>query len=105
MFENAILNEYLEILEKKADVIVAQNMGELLINSPHSVRVNVSTKWLLIVADPDDNKFVDCAIAGNADFLVTNDRHFNILKDIDFPPVNIVTIDAFLDLLQQRILS
>jgi predicted nucleic acid-binding protein len=26
--------------------------------------------WSLINADTDDNKFVDCAIAGNADYII-----------------------------------
>ena len=33
-----------------------------------------------IVTDPDDNKFVDCAIAVEADFILTNDRHFDVLN-------------------------
>ena len=32
--------------------------------------------------DPDDNKYCDCAIAGNAKYLVTEDKHFQILKSI-----------------------
>lgn len=100
LLDNGILNEYIEILEQRSDAIVAQNVGELLVNSPYVVRVNVTTKWALIPNDPDDNKFVDCAIAGSADFLVSNDRHFNVLKGIDFPPVNLISIDDFLELIQ-----
>jgi len=36
----------------------------------------------LITEDEDDNKFVDCVIASNAIFLVSNDRHFQVLKKI-----------------------
>ena len=49
--------------------------------------------------DKDDNKFADCAIAGNADYLVTNDSHFNVLKTIGFPKITIITIDEFLAIL------
>ena len=52
----------------------------------------------MIEADPDDNKFVDCAIAANAQFIVTNDHHYNVLHQIDFPKVNVINIDAFLNL-------
>ena len=55
--------------------------------------------WNLITADPDDNKFVDCAIAANADYIITNDAHFNVLKNITFPKVNILTLQAFITLL------
>ena len=43
----------------------------------------------------EDNKFVDCYLISNSDMLVTNDKHFDILKEIDFPKVNIVKIDVF----------
>lgn len=55
--------------------------------------------WRLIINDPDDDKFVDLAVAGNANFIVTNDRHFNILSQIPFPAVQILKADEFLDLL------
>ena len=103
LIDNAILNEYVEIIEKRSDVIVAQNIGELLSNSPHVRRPQVTTKWLLITGDPDDDKFVDCAVAGGADYLVTNDKHFNILKTISFPPINVVNIDTFLTVVQSLI--
>lgn len=46
-----------------------------------------------------DNKFIDCAIAANADYIVTNDKHFNVVKNIDFPKVNILSIQEFIKLL------
>jgi predicted nucleic acid-binding protein len=50
----------------------------------------------LISVDPDDNKFVDCAVAANAKFVVTDDGHFDLLKQIDFPKVNIIGLDDFI---------
>jgi predicted nucleic acid-binding protein len=52
-------------------------------------------KWNLIFTDPDDNKFVDCALNAGADCIVTNDKHFNILKGIGFPKMNIIDIETF----------
>ena len=49
----------------------------------------------MITADPDDNKFVDCAISAGAKYIVTNDKHFNVLKEIDFPKVDIITLIDF----------
>ena len=43
----------------------------------------------LIQSDSDDNKFVDCCITANAQYIVSNDRHFDILKHIEFPHVNV----------------
>ncbi len=33
---------------------------------------------------------------GNADYIVTNDKHFNIIKQIYFPPLQILNIDEFM---------
>lgn len=49
--------------------------------------------------DPDDNKFFDAAIAANADYLVTNDSHFNEAKRLLFPKANIISADEFLQML------
>jgi predicted nucleic acid-binding protein len=58
-------------------------------------------KWNLIEADPDDNKYVDSAIAGQAEYLVTEDKHFAALKQISFPQVNTMSIDDFVKKLQE----
>ncbi|HEX8459930.1 MAG TPA: PIN domain-containing protein, partial [Segetibacter sp.] len=57
--------------------------------------------WNLISTDPDDNKFIDAFIAANADYLVTNDAHFNEVKKTPFPPVNIISADEFLEVLKE----
>jgi predicted nucleic acid-binding protein len=49
----------------------------------------------LITADEDDNKFVDCAFAANADYIITHDHHFGILKTIAFPRIPILDIHQF----------
>lgn len=52
-------------------------------------------RWNLIENDPDDNKFVDCAIVSNAKYIVTQDKHFDILKSIEFPKVEVINIEIF----------
>lgn len=68
---------------------------------PNVERTEVYFRWNLIEADPDDNKFVDCAISANVQFLVSNDGHFRVLKEVDFPPVGVINADSFLEELQQ----
>lgn len=51
----------------------------------------------LIKEDPDDNKFVDCAVAGSAKFIVSEDRHYNILKTVDFPRVEVLGLDEMME--------
>ena len=45
--------------------------------------------------DLDDNKFVDCAVVANAEYIVTEDSHFNILKITPFPPVEVKRLHEF----------
>ena len=49
----------------------------------------------MIELDKDDNKFVDCAFSANVQYIVTNDRHFNVLNQYDFPKLNPIRIEAF----------
>ena len=63
-------------------------------------KVVLDTNVFQLLQDEDDNKFVDCAIASNASYIVTHDKDFNILKNIPFPKVRIINTEDFnLDLL------
>lgn len=99
VLSNDILSEYVEILEQKTNFLIASNIAELLLNLKNVEKVDIYFEWKLILSDLDDNKYVDAYICSNADFIITNDNHFKILKQIDFPKVNILTIDEFLSLI------
>jgi predicted nucleic acid-binding protein len=49
----------------------------------------------LITKDRDDNKFVDCAVAANAHFIVSEDKDFKVLEKIPFPKVEVLGLEAF----------
>lgn len=98
---NDILMEYEEIIGQRASPIVSENVLELFANLPNVEQVEIYYYWDLIIEDPDDNKFSDCAIAASVDYLVSNDRHFHVLKSIDFPPVNLISMGEFMDLLNE----
>lgn len=97
-----IFFEYLEVMEQRASLNASLSLGEILENSVSVEFVPVHYNWNIIKVDEDDNKFVDCAIAGAADYLVTNDGDFNILKETNFPKVKIITAEEFLEILQQQ---
>lgn len=96
-----ILLEYEEKIAEHMGKEVAQNTLKALIKSPFVLETPVHYFWQLISKDPDDNKFSDCAIAANADYLVTDDKDFNVLKSIDFPNVSILSKNEFLAMLQK----
>ena len=101
-FSNSILEEYEEIIAKRWNPNVAQNVIASLLKCQHVNFIDPRFKWLLISQDPDDDKFVDCAIAANAIYLATNDAHFNQLKNADtYPPLNILNADELLQLISQ----
>ena len=93
---NEILEEYQEILEQQITPSVAENIVLLIINQTNTVLVDPHFRMGIITADPDDNKFVDCAFAAGADYLVSEDSHFDVLRRTPFPQLNLVTLDEFL---------
>lgn len=98
-YTNEILSEYEEILSQKMGGDIAGNVIKAIISRKNTVRLDVHFRFNLIQADPDDNKFVDCAIAANASFIVSQDHHFDVLYAIDFPKVELIGIDEFVSLL------
>lgn len=93
---NEILEEYQEILEQQITNSVAENIVLLILNQKNVRLVDPHFRMGLITSDPDDNKFVDCAFAAGADYLVSEDSHFSVLRSTPFPLLNLVTLDEFL---------
>lgn len=93
---NEILNEYQEILGQQITPTVAENVVLLLLNQRNVRFVDPYFRMGVITADPDDNKFVDCAFAAGADYLVSEDSHFDVLRTTPFPQLNLVTLDEFM---------
>lgn len=98
-----ILNEYAELLERQYSAAFAERTLLALDNFASVVRVEPSFRFQLITDDPDDDKFTDAAVVGNADYIVTNDRHFNRLRSIPFPKIGLLNFAAFCDLLKQSL--
>lgn len=96
-----ILLEYQEIITEKYGAKTANALIALLRELPNVQFSNPSYKWNLIEADPDDNKYCDCAVACQAAYIVTQDRHFNVLSPYSFPPLETLSIDQFVKLLER----
>ena len=94
-----ILLEYEEVLQRKYNVTTANTFIALLKELPNVQFYTPFYNWRLINADPDDDKYTDCAIAGSANFIVTEDKHFAILKKIAFPKITVLSIDEFVHLI------
>lgn len=73
---------------------------DAIANALNVERVTPAYRFNLITADPDNNKFVDCAITAGAIYIVSNDRHFRELERYDFPKVDVRTLSEFLDIVR-----
>ena len=94
-----ILEEYAEILERKTSPKFAELALDVISNNPYTVFITPYYHFKLIVADPDDDKFVDCAVAGNAKYIVTEDSHYAVLNGLDFPKVDVIKLDEIIQII------
>ncbi len=90
LVSTAILLEYEEILQRVFPERLLEHFWIFLLTSENVFFISPAFRFQLPFADGDDKKSVDCAVCGNAGFLITNDRHFNILKNIEFPKLEVV---------------
>ena len=97
---NEVVLEYEEILTRKVGSFVANNIINAILASSNTVFINPQKRYQLIKSDPDDNKFVDCAISANAKYIVSQDHHYDVIRfnpEFDFTAID---IDAFLAILK-----
>lgn len=94
---NEIIEEYIEIMQKLMGLAVAEYVIKAILNSSFVKVITPYYNFYLIDADKDDNKFVDCAIAAEAKCIVTNDHHYDVLKTIPFPKVEVISLVEFIN--------
>lgn len=99
---NEVVLEYEEILISKVGLVIANNIVNAIMASPYTIFIHPQNRYHLIDSDPDDNKFVDCAITAKAKYIVTQDRHYDVVRfnpEFDFTAVD---IDYFLNILSDQ---
>jgi len=79
---------------------VATNLLGTLLTASNVSFHNIFYHFLLVTGDADDNKFADTFLASNADYLVTNDKHLLAISNNPFPPMHILTIQEFMDIVK-----
>ncbi|MBN8420715.1 MAG: putative toxin-antitoxin system toxin component, PIN family [Verrucomicrobia bacterium] len=95
-----ILLEYQEIVTRISGVERWRSLERLLdlaaTYAGNVQQVSPSFFFRTISADRDDDKFADCAITVNADYIVTSDMHFRPLIGSGYRPQPIRS-EAFID--------
>lgn len=102
-FDLYVTSDILLEYEEKITEIFSKETAELIIGAlsllPNVRKIETYFQLHLITVDEDDNKFSDCAFAGNVHCLVSDDKHFNALKSIPFPSINVISLDKFKELI------
>ena len=92
-----IFKEYEDVINR-FDRISSTKRKKLLAKiRAHSNWIKPPKTFTVIKEDPEDDKFLECAVAGKADFIVSGDKH--LLKLKEFHGIKIITIDKCLTLL------
>ena len=86
---NRVLSEYAEIISQKPGEAAwgaVFRLIDLIDVSGNLISISPHYQFHVIGNDPDDNAFTDCAIAANADCVITEDRHFAPLVNSGYKP-------------------
>ena len=81
LFSPEIFDEYFEVIARSKfnqDEKDIRELAELL--TEKGIAVEPRTQLKVVKEDPDDNKFLECAVGGQADFIVSGDRHLLSLQ-------------------------
>ncbi len=100
-----ILEEYQEVLAyerlRKLHQLSDDEIEQVIVHfRSFAEMVTVEGTLQVIHEDPDDDKFLECAVSGGAGYIVSGDRHLLDLKEYE----GIVTLDpaSFVMFLQQH---
>ena len=73
-----------------------QEAAQILLDfSTFTKLISTSQRITVIEDDPDDDKFIDCYLSSDAEYLVSNDQHFAKIRQIDFPKINLYSLKEF----------
>jgi uncharacterized protein len=82
-----ILSEFNEKLKSKMGLTTAEAARAVAEILSFSELIKIENKLQVVPSDPDDNKVVECAYVGKADFIVSGDRHLLELENYQGIPI------------------
>ncbi|MBI5003199.1 putative toxin-antitoxin system toxin component, PIN family [Candidatus Woesearchaeota archaeon] len=98
---HAILEEFVRVLRSfkiQMNEEMIQEWERMIIEN--AVIVEPLHKLEIVKADPSDDKFFEAAIAGNAQYIVSQDRH--LLQVREYQSMQVLTPSEFLQKLKAR---
>ncbi|MCD6151039.1 MAG: putative toxin-antitoxin system toxin component, PIN family [Deltaproteobacteria bacterium] len=98
-----IIEEYLEVLNRLGleDKHEIENLTKLFAEGYNSIFTSKTPRLKVVEDDPDDNKFIECAVALDSKFIISGDKH---LKDIKkYVDIEILSPKEFINLHHSKI--
>ena len=98
----SIIDEYVEVL-RRLGLQDERELDELLALFAHGFHVLFAAKTpelIVVQDDPDDNKFIECAVALKADFVISGDRALTTIQD--YAGIEIITPRKFVSRYKER---
>jgi putative PIN family toxin of toxin-antitoxin system len=95
-----IVSEYINVLSRPKFKILRVELDDfaaLILSKAEFVSPEESIR--VIEADPSDNKFLEAAVAGKVDYIVSGDKHLRDLKE--FRGIAVQTPSVFLERLKE----
>ena len=76
-----IVGEYVEVLKRLGvDDDEIRKLTSLFAENYHAVFTAETPKLSVVHDDPDDNKFIECAVALNCKIIISGDKHLRSIK-------------------------
>jgi len=102
LLSSEVLKEYAKVLTYPKFKLTKKEIRGVLEQEllPYVIPIKVKNHLDVITQDPSDNKFLELAKAGSADYILSGDKHLLELKD--FQGIKIVTPAVFFGLIKRR---
>ena len=100
VFSHAMLEEFVRVLRSfkiQMDEKLIEEWQQMIIEN--SIIVEPVNKLDIVPFDPSDNKFFEAAVAGNAQYIVSQDRH--LLQIQKYQNIQVLTLPEFLQKLRE----
>jgi putative PIN family toxin of toxin-antitoxin system len=96
VLSHQILEEYQRVAQELASKFQAIDITPFIeLVTIHGKFVDASDISIAVCEDPDDNKFIECAVAGHCGTIVSGDRH--LLKLSGYEGIAVLSPRNFLD--------
>lgn len=94
-----IVSEYLDVLQRPKLHLKSRTIAAIVNRVYRKAEfVAPEEKIFVVLADTSDNKFIEAAIMGNTDYIVSGDKHLLDIKE--YKSIPIITARKFIDILE-----